>query len=214
MNPIKESVRSWFGFTRRERRSTFILLLIIAAVIGIRYVVPEKKITLEVIPLSFNEPPAEGAIVPLVKGTSYSREKQTGARVKKRIVEINSCDSASFEALPGIGPVLSARIVKYRKLIGGFVSVDQLREVYGLPEETFNLVSSGLTVDTLAIRKIRVNKAEFSELIRHPYFQRNEVNAILKFRELKGRITGVNEMVENNLISTETARKIRGYLEF
>ncbi len=173
MNPIKESVRSWFGFTRRERRSTFILLLIIAAVIGIRYVVPEKNITLEVIPLSFNEP-AEGAIVPLVKENGYTREKQTVPRVKKSVTEINSCDSASFEALPGIGPVLSARIVKYRKLIGGFVSVDQLREVYGLPEETFNLVSSGLTVDTLAIKKIKVNKAEFSELIRHPYFQRNE----------------------------------------
>jgi DNA uptake protein ComE-like DNA-binding protein len=116
--------------------------------------------------------------------------------------------------LPGLGPVLSARIIKYRKLIGGFVTVDQLREVYGLPEETFNLVSSRLTVDTLAIRKIRINKAEFNELIRHPYFQRNEVNAILKFRELQGRIKGVNEMVENNLISLETARKIRGYLEF
>jgi hypothetical protein len=43
MNPVKESIRSWFGFTRRERRSTFILLLIILAVIGLRYIVPEKK---------------------------------------------------------------------------------------------------------------------------------------------------------------------------
>jgi DNA uptake protein ComE-like DNA-binding protein len=117
-------------------------------------------------------------------------------------------------ALPGIGPVLSSRIIKFRKLIGGYVSVNQLREVYGLSEETFNLVSSRLFADSLAIRKIKINKAEYREIIRHPYFQKSEVTAIMKYRELKGKISGIGEMIENNLISSETCRKIKPYLDF
>ena len=214
MNPVIESIRSWFGYTRRERRSTFILLLIILTVIGLRYVVPEKSMTLEEIRLSFKEVTADSTLVSTATGKNYPQERPVSHRVRKTILEINSCDSMALEALPGIGPVLSARIIKYRKLIGGFVTVDQLREVYGLPEETFNLVSSGFTVDTLLVRKININKLQFNELIRHPYFKRNEVTAILKFRELQGSIHGINEMVENNLISAETAKKMRGYLEF
>jgi DNA uptake protein ComE-like DNA-binding protein len=214
MNPVKESIRSWFGFTRRERRSTFILLLIILAVIGLRYIVPEKNMTMEEIRLNFREVATDSTLASAPAGKNYTQERPVSRRVRKTILEINSCDSAALEALPGLGPVLSARIIKYRKLIGGFVTVDQLREVYGLPEETFNLVSSGFTVDTLLVRKININKLQFNELIRHPYFERNEVTAILKFRELKGSIHGINEMVENNLISSETAKKMRGYLEF
>ncbi|MBO4529566.1 MAG: helix-hairpin-helix domain-containing protein [Paludibacteraceae bacterium] len=52
-------------------------------------------------------------------------------------VEINSADTTELKRLRGIGSVLSARIVKYRKKIGGFTSVDQLRNIYGLSQETY-----------------------------------------------------------------------------
>lgn len=214
MNFLKESLKNWFGYTRRERRSTFILLMIILTVILLRSVVPEQTIDLEEIALGFNEVSSSSSSISEPMGYSSKQEKPVARRERRTLLEINTCDSAAFEALPGIGPVLSARIIKYRKLIGGFVTVDQLKEVYGLPEETFNLVSSRLMVDTTAISRISINKAEFGELIRHPYFKRSEVSAIIKFRELKGRITGINEMIENNLISSETAKRMRRYLEF
>ena len=47
-NDIKlEPVKNWFGFTRRERRSTSILLAIIFIIIGLRYVLPEQNIKIE-----------------------------------------------------------------------------------------------------------------------------------------------------------------------
>lgn len=49
-------------------------------------------------------------------------------------VDLNTADSAALERLPGLGPILSARIVKYRKSIGGFTSVEQIRNVYNLRE--------------------------------------------------------------------------------
>jgi hypothetical protein len=144
-----------------------------------------------------------------------TRQQVSKNPVRKRpMLNLNICDSASLEALPGIGPVLSSRIIKYRNLIGGYVSVDQLKEVYGLPEETFDMISARVVADSLTIRKIMINEWDFRQLIRHPYFLRSEVSAILKYRELNGRISGIGEMIDNNLISAETARKIRPYMDF
>jgi DNA uptake protein ComE-like DNA-binding protein len=215
MNSYKESLMNWFGYTRRERRSTFILLIIIAVVIGIRFVVPENRIDLTVVPMGYQQEKAgSDSISEPVGLTRKPVKKESYYRRQEGPIDLNRCDSASLVSLPGIGPVLSARIIKYRKLIGGFVSVGQLREVYGLPEETYDLVSPRLMADPASVRKIKINSAGYGELIRHPYFRREEVAAILKYRELKGSIPGVGEMVENKVISEETAGKIAAYLEF
>ncbi len=36
------------------------------------------------------------------------------------LIELNSADSASLEKLPGIGPALASRIIRYRSRLGGF----------------------------------------------------------------------------------------------
>jgi len=214
MKSVREFIKNWIGFTRRERRSAFILLAVILVITGSRALIPDSSTKPEEIALNFKESDERYLSVSEPKPAEERQQKRTTVRRKMPVIELNSCDSADLVALPGIGPVLSVRIIKYRRLLGGYVSVNQLKEVYGLPPETFDLISSGLTADTLSVRRIGVNEAEFSELIRHPYFTRNEVNAILKFRELEGRISGVNEMVKNNLISAETAAKIKKYLSF
>jgi len=142
-------------------------------------------------------------------GTSNNKVYQ------KRIpIELNSADSATLVSLPGIGPVLSSRIIKFRNLLGGYATVDQLKEVYGLPEETFNLIRNRVYADTTLLRLIYVNSADFKTLSKFPYFERSEVSAILKYRELKGKINSISDLTENRLINSEKAEKIRPYLRF
>jgi DNA uptake protein ComE-like DNA-binding protein len=214
MNSIKDFFRNWLGYSRRERRSTFILLNIIVIITGIRYVFPFHDISLKEIPLDLLEITIDSVRQPIISQTAKEQKQSKTVYSKRKLLNLNSCDSASLEALPGIGPVLSARIIKYRNLLGGYVSADQLKEVYGLPEETFGMISSRVFADSVSVRKIRINEADYKELIRHPYFQKNEVSAILKYRELKGKITDITVMTANNLISHETAMKIRAYLDF
>jgi DNA uptake protein ComE-like DNA-binding protein len=208
--PLKE----WFGYTRRERRSSFILLIIISAVAGIRLIVPGKNMTVEIMPVNSIEEITDtitGKV--FTDGYQVNYHSMRADQIRKKL-DINSCDSASLEALPGLGPVLSARIIKYRNLLGGFASVNQLREVYGLSEETFNLVSGMLEADSADVTKININDADYKKLIRLPYFERYDVAAILKYRELKGRVEGIEELVENKLITGETASRVRPYMEF
>jgi DNA uptake protein ComE-like DNA-binding protein len=214
MGSIKDFFRNWFGYSRRERRSTIILLIIIMILLGLRYIIPAQNISLKEIPIDFRESNIDSTqVVEETEIVSKQKELRTFNR-KQSLINLNSSDSAALVVLPGIGPVLSSRIIKYRNLIGGYVSVNQLREVYGLPEETFSMISSRVFADSLSVRKIRINEADYKELIRHPYFKRNEVSAILKYRELKGKITGIGVMTGNNLISQETCKKIRPYLDF
>ena len=131
-----------------------------------------------------------------------------------RIVELNKCDTSDLIRLPGIGPVLSVRIIKYRNLLGGFCSKEQLREVYGLPTETYEKIKDMVEADTTLIKQLNINSASYRDLLRMPYFERDDINSILKFRDLKGKIDRISELVENNVITMEKAQKVGPYLNF
>jgi len=207
-------IRNWFGYTRRERRATFILLLIILVVTGVRYIFPVKNSSIEELSASFayasDKSDADNGVM------TESQEQWGVFRYdqQQQLLDINTCDSAALEALPGIGPVLSVRIIKFRNLLGGYVSVSQLREVYGLNEETYEMIAGRIFADTLKVRKIKINRAEYKDLIRLPYFDRYEITAILKYRELKGSITGMRDLTENKLVAVEKSDKIKPYLDF
>ena len=215
MPSFNEPLKNWFGYSRRERRSTFILLILIFAVAGVRFVLPEREIIVEELPVGTFTSFTDSIPFKETAYTGYGQGRQTAkARKPSQLINLNTSDSAALEALPGIGPVLSVRIIKYRNLLGGYTSVRQLKEVYGLSEETYNLISGRVIADSASVRKIRINSSDFKGLIRFPYFEKEEVNAILKYLELKGRINGINDMVENKLITADKAAKLRPYLEF
>jgi DNA uptake protein ComE-like DNA-binding protein len=208
-----EPVKNWFGFTRRERRSSFILLILILSTAGIRFIIPGRDMIIEEIPLEVRDSINNYVSHDIAKSSGSSSGRSRVSR-QKPLLDINTCDSASLEALPGIGPVLSARIIKYRNLLGGFAAVQQLKEVYGLTEETYDLISGRIYADTAAIRKINMNTADYKKLIRMPYFEKYEVTAILKYRELQGRIGGMDDLIENKLIAEDKALRLKHYLEF
>ena len=52
-------------------------------------------------------------------------------------IDINGADSAAWASLPGIGKVLSKRIIHYRERVGGFRSIEDLHQVYGLADSVY-----------------------------------------------------------------------------
>ena len=207
-------LRQWFGFTRREQRASLILIIIISIVVCIRFFIPNSKVSVNYIPIE-KELIVSDSVKPVSTETTVTSNVQnrtTAARVI--MIEINSCDSTELLRLPGIGQVLSSRIVRFRDLLGGFASTDQLQEVYGLSTETFNVIKNMVTVDTTLIDKINVNTADFRRLSRLPYFERQEINDLLRYRNMKGQIDNINELIENSILSDDKAAKIKPYLSF
>ncbi|MEE2033055.1 ComEA family DNA-binding protein [Rhodococcus chondri] len=54
------------------------------------------------------------------------------AGADSRLVNLNSADEATLDALPGVGPVTAASIVSWRRANGAFTDVEQLGEVDGI----------------------------------------------------------------------------------
>lgn len=117
---------------------------------------------------------------------SHVKEKKN---YTKALIEINSADSLSIVYLKGIGPGFTKRIMKYRTMLGGFHSVNQLKEVYGMTDSTFVLLSSQIKVDEQSITKMPINAIDFNSLRKHPYFNFQSAQAIMNFRLKHGKLT-------------------------
>jgi DNA uptake protein ComE-like DNA-binding protein len=214
-----EPVREWFGHSRRERRASLILLAIIIIVLFARYLVPGQNMQIEDLGILLPDSgemtdTAIARAVPHFSGTRRPVVKRDTSVHKRALVDINICDTSVLIALPGIGPVLAARIVKYRNLLGGFARIEQLREVYGLSPETFDIVSKRVYADSTAVRKIPVNSSGYRELSRLIYLEKYDISAILKYRQLAGRINNIDDLLKNNILTADKAKKVRPYLDF
>ncbi len=127
-------------------------------------------------------------------------------------IDLNGCSAADLEQLPGIGEVLSTRIVKYRDLLGGFVSVSQLGEVYGLDSSTVEKISGRVKVSGDGIRIFRLDTCSWGQMARHPYLGPEAARAIMKYRSLMGVGFEVDDLVLQKVISGEQAARITPYV--
>jgi DNA uptake protein ComE-like DNA-binding protein len=130
---------------------------------------------------------------------------------EKKVLDLNSADSIELELLPGIGDKLSKRIVKYRDLLGGFYSVAQLKEVYGLNEETIQLIAPRLTIDLSKIKKIDWNFADAFELSKHPYLRNNLSKQIVKFRSKYGSFSNLEILRDSMILNIAEYNRLKPY---
>ncbi len=133
--------------------------------------------------------------------------------VKNPVIELNSSDSIELCTAKGIGPSYAKRIIKYRVLLGGFYSVVQLKEVYGISDSTFSFITNHNTflVDTTFIQKININTANFKTMIKHPYLSKDLVVKILQKQKKREQINTSNI---KELISEKELEKIIHYIEY
>lgn len=129
------------------------------------------------------------------------------------VFDLNQVDTLQLQALKGIGPVLARRIVKYRDALGGFVSTDQLYEVYGLDSVVVNRVNRQMTVDA-HFKPILLNINEMSEaqLAAHPYLSRAVARAIVTYRFQHGRFRTIADLAKVQLVPPEVYLKVKPYL--
>ncbi len=127
-------------------------------------------------------------------------------------LEINGADSLSLIQIPGIGSVLASRIIRYRKLLGGYYGIDQLREVYGLRPTNFETLSPYLTIDRSLFLIFNVNLSTFQELCHHPYIGYKLAKKIIRFRDHNGKFSYVNDL--SSLVGADSLSRLRPYLRF
>ncbi len=132
---------------------------------------------------------------------------------KDLLIDVNQTDSATLEMLPGIGGRLAARILNFREKLGGFYSVDQVAETYGLPDSTFQRIKPHLKVSAQAVTILDINTATADQLRMHPYIRWNIANAIEQFRRQHGNFTKPADLLQIPAITPALFARIEPYLK-
>lgn len=128
------------------------------------------------------------------------------------VIDINDADTSAFISLPGIGSKLAARIINFRKKLGGFYSISQIGETYGLPDSTFQKIKQYLKLNNTLIKKININTATVDELKAHPYISWSIANPIVAYRNEHGPFSKLEDLKNVMVVTDEVYNKIVYYL--
>ena len=122
-------------------------------------------------------------------------------------VDLNTADSAAFDALPGIGPFYAGKMVSYRRELGGYSYPEQLLDLWKFDREKYDALSDLITVST-PYRYPLWTLPEDS-LKHHPYLHAQEAHAIVLYRTASPRAEWTVEgLVAAGILTPETGGKL------
>ncbi len=130
------------------------------------------------------------------------------------IVQINRIDTTELTRIPGIGKSYATRILNYRQLLGGYYSVEQLKEVYGMYEELYEKIHPFFSISADSLRRIPVNQSSVERLKSHPYINFYQAKAIVELRKKKGKLKDLSELSLLEEFSAYDLERIKYYLSF
>ncbi len=126
--------------------------------------------------------------------------------------DLNTGDTTDFMKIRGIGSGYAKRIIKYRDMLGGFVSTEQIRETYGLSPETVDeLLKYGFVKN--GVKKLKINQISLADF-RHPYLKYYQTKAIIAYRDQHGLFKNAEDLKQIKLLDEATIMKILPYIEF
>lgn len=125
-------------------------------------------------------------------------------------VVLNTADTTSLKTIPGIGPYFARKIVQYGQRLGGYVSIDQLDEIEGFPQEAKHY----LVINQPQTQKLNVNRMTLDELKRHPYINFFQAKAITDYRRLHGPLHSLNELRLSKDFPPEAIKRLLPYVAY
>lgn len=145
---------------------------------------------------------------------SIETKKYQAFKIKQtELIDLNAADSSQIVDLKGVGPAFTKRIMKYRKLLGGFHSLYQLKEVYGMTDSLYDQLSLQVKINPETIEKIPINLVDVNELKKHPYFNYRSAAALVNYRSKHGRLTP-EDLKNIGVFDEEKSSRILPYLLF
>lgn len=122
-------------------------------------------------------------------------------------IDINKADSTTFETLPGIGPYFAAKMVSYRKALGGYSYKEQLMDIYHFDEEKFNGLKDLITLSPCRPYGLWTLPAD--SLSAHPYIDKYAAKGIELYRNNNPvSLWTVSGLEKAGIIKPETAARL------
>ena len=150
------------------------------------------------------------------RDSRYSRDtRDSSLRYPVKIKEnehvvLNTADTTQLRTVPGIGTYYAKEIVRHGQWLGGYVSVDQLDEIEGFPQES----KKYFVIQGASPKKLNVNKLTLQQLRKHPYINYYQAKTIVDYRRLHGKIASLDDLRLSKDFPPEAIRRLEPYVEF
>lgn len=125
-------------------------------------------------------------------------------------ISVNNSDTTELMKIPGIGSYYAKAIIRYREQLGGFHSINQLREINDFPESALPFIQ----VNPEQIKKLNINQLSLNQLRRHPYINFYQAKAICDYRRLKGPIRNLEELKLLKDFPPDEIKRLQPYICF
>ena len=129
-----------------------------------------------------------------------------------RVLDLNTATTIQLDSLPGIGPVLADRIIKFKEGLKGFFAVSQLKDIYGLPPETFEKIAPYLVVTTRP-DLLHINEMDLTDFT-HPYLHKRFPKMIKAYRDQHGPFIDASALRKVYPPDSTWCEKILPYISF
>lgn len=153
----------------------------------------------------------------VAKKSYFSKTTSYPNSIKEKLIvkDINLASQQDLMAVYGIGEGLSSRILKFKESLGAFVSMEQMKDVWGLSPEVIERLKTNFKIGSVsAIKKIPINDASVKELMQFPYFKYAIAREIVIYRTMNGDIKNSADLTKIKGLSIDNANIIALYLEF
>jgi DNA uptake protein ComE-like DNA-binding protein len=149
-----------------------------------------------------------------VSSTPQTYTPFTHDNLSKPIIELNTADTTKLRLVRGIGPYYARSIVAYRKRLGGYAHIQQLRDLYGVDSVRLAQWMPQLSLDTSKIIKIDLTTADEQTLWKHPYIGYHAARGIVHFRTTQGaEACTLSALLKNNILNEDVAQRLKPYCE-
>ncbi|MCW5520674.1 helix-hairpin-helix domain-containing protein [Aureitalea sp. L0-47] len=147
------------------------------------------------------------------KTFSNSKPKSFSALPTHLKKDLNTATAEELRQVPGIGAVLSERIISYREKLGGFSVNEQLFAVYGLSDEVIDRIGMRFSVKGVKeMERYNINTASASDIATLPGISFELAREIWSFVRVREGIKDLDELTKIEEITPAKLRLIKLYL--
>lgn len=220
-------LKTYFGFSRRESKG-FVLVVPALVILYLFPTVYDNWITSKHKDLYIEYQQLVDSLLqegwqlqesPSLKLSGQDSSKSANHIRSNRQVSLNQlnfteADSIVLQVVPGIGPTMAGRIVKFREQAGGIYDKDQLFDVYGMTPEVLDRIFDYFYFEPSIERKLAINVAEVQELAKHPYINYGAAKVIVAYREQHGAFRSPEDLLKIKIFNQDWVDRLEPYLSF
>ncbi len=143
--------------------------------------------------------------------TQFAKKKKKYKRKNPKVFDINAGDTTAFMNLHGIGRIYSKRIINFRKSLGGFFTIQQIGDVWGIEDSLFQAIMPYLVVNPSLIQKRNINHMDKDSLNKHPYINWQKSKTILAYKSAHGDYQHMDDFYKLHLLEDDFVDTMKHY---